>query len=229
MALSKTPRLEDGASGDRGQRIGAAVTRRLGSKLIGRVVASEAKTIAYAILPRATVAEDGYAVHKGDGMRLLFAVFAVMSLVETIVLHLLLGLLSATLAWMAILVWIATITNLYMTLVLVGHVRALGQRPVRIASGSLHLRNGIFAEADIAMSDVVTAHASALEGARPLTPLGAFERQNCTVVLKRPAPVQMLFGIRVLSNSISFNVAEPKRLVGELEKYRELAREPASR
>lgn len=210
--LALVERNRDSASADRGQRIDMMIGRLLGSNAFARMIASEAKTIAYAVLPRAAVANNGYAVHKGDGMRPMFAVFAVISLFETVILHFLAGLLSWTLAW------IVTAADLYLVLMFVGHFRALGQRPVTIANGSLHLRNGVFAEADIVLSDIESAHVGALPGAALLTPLGSLERQNCTVALSRPVPIQMLFGFRVLADCIAFNVAEPEGLAEEIRK-----------
>lgn len=146
------------------------------------------------------------------------AVLGALTLViaaESAAVHLLVGLWSATAAW------ILTGLSVWALVWLVGDFRAFGARPIRIGPARMGLRFGLRWEAVVPLADV--AGVERVRGAGPGTTPGegvlvaaVLGRPNVLLRLSRPVEVTGLYGIRRTVRELRLRVDDPDGLVDAL-------------
>ena len=155
-----------------------------------------------------------FTCHKENGTIAIFFAIIFIILVETVVQHILIGLLNATVAW------IITVVSIYSTLVLIGAARSLSKRPVVITENELYLRYGILAEAIIMGSNIESIKISpqTIEFNKeiiPLSPLHKLEKTNVVINLFEEGTLNGFYDKKKKFKAIAF-------FIDDLDRFRKL-------
>ena len=98
--------------------------------------------------------------------------------------------------------------HLYTVLWLIGDLRALVLRPIRVEDGKLLLRIGLRWEADIPLRQIAAVERSAPQGLK----LGVLGSPNLALRLRAPAELHGPFGIRKTADVLLLQVDDPEGL-----------------
>ncbi|MGA7837392.1 MAG: hypothetical protein WB996_05455 [Ignavibacteriaceae bacterium] len=161
-------------------------------------------------------AANEFTCHKENGTIAIFSAIIFIIFVETVVQHILIGLLNATVAW------IITIVSLYSMLVLIGAARSLSKRPVVITENEFYLRYGILAEAEIRQNNIESVKISPQtvkfnKEIIPLSPLHKLENTNVVIHLREESTLKGFYGKQKKFKSIAFfidDLARFRKLIG---------------
>lgn len=170
-------------------------------KSIAKLLATEIGTIYYGCLNwRSRKLQDNeYSYHRKSGIALIVGTFMGIIMVETFAVHLLLEQWNTTAAW------VASLLSLYGLLQLFALLKSMPRRPTFIGEQALHLRYGYFSEIDIALDSImrITVSSRSIPAKvehQPLSPLGSLSSHNMLLHLNqvhelnglysRPKPVQ---------------------------------------
>ncbi len=180
----------------------------LGDSAMARAVATELSIFWYAIFSWGrTAPAGGFTAYKRAGWIAIYVAIALACVAEAIPLHFLFrrwGPLAATLS---------VVIHVYTVLWLVGDLRALVLRPIRVERDTLLLRIGLRWEADVPLGEIVAVERSPASQGMKLGVLG-----SPNLVLKLRAPMQLYgpFGIRKTSDALLLQVDDPDALVRAL-------------
>ena len=203
-----------------------------GNEKAGHVLASEMAVLYYAFLPQKKRLPGAFTAYKTNGILLILGVFLCMFFVETLGLHLLIGLWSKKLAW------VLTTLGLYTALQLYAHMRAIRSRPILLGDQFLHLRNGLAADVSVQIDNIeqieldtnrmqvpnrmqIPANKTTPQPSRPnaspaepstvkLALIKGLENHNIRLRLKQPLLVNRVFGLQKKADSLLFFVDQPE-------------------
>lgn len=158
-----------------------------------------------------------FTCHKENGTIAVLSAIIFMIIVETVVQHILIGLFSATVAW------IITIVSIYSVFVLFGISKSLSRRPVILTDNKIHLRYGIISEVIIPRSSIESVELSprAVEAIKDLiflSPLHKLEKENVVINLLEEGILNGLYGRKKKFKSIGFYIDDLARFKGVLGK-----------
>ncbi len=183
--------------GDPLERLRATLRRALPSPLAADAVAHEAALLGYALFawrarPDVREGEVGFSSHRGNGYGGILAAAGLMTVVETVVVHLLVARWSATAAWAL------TGLSVYGLVWLLGHFQAVRLRPVLLAPDALHVRIGLLWSVRVPYGDVASL-GPAGAGAPPRRAPGYLHAvtlgpARLLVELREPVRVDGLYG-----------------------------------
>ncbi|MFC4103313.1 hypothetical protein [Paenibacillus xanthanilyticus] len=155
----------------------------------------------------------------GEGSLAATITFVVIVLVDTVAMHLLIGL------WSHIAAWVTTILNLWLLLLLVADYRASRLQRVTIADGTLRIRYGLKLQADIPLAAIASAQAASefqidssqrrtsAEGATFLQP------PNVRIDLAELRQVEGLLGLPSKVDKIYLAMDQPRAFAEELKRH----------
>jgi hypothetical protein len=176
----------------------------LGDSWVARAMATELAIFWYALFSWGRRApSEGFTTYKRAGWTAIYVAITIACTGEAIALHFLFR------RWGPLAPMLSGAVHLYMVLWLVGDLRALMLRPIRIEDGTLLLRIGLRWEADIPMRLVAAVERGpAAQGLR----LGVLGSPNLVVKLRSPHQLHGPFGTRKTSDTLLLQVDDPDAL-----------------
>lgn len=182
-----------------------------GNEKFGNIVSAEISVLFYAFIGGKDKTIDyktKFTAYKENGVNIVLWVILSMFLIETTGVHLLLGLLSKTIAW------ILTGLSFYTCIQLYAHIRAIKARPIVINTDSLEIHNGLAGDAYIKFENIEKFELSNKipkgRTAIKIALLKGFENHNVVVYLKTPIQVTKIFGIKKNTDTVLFYVDRSK-------------------
>jgi hypothetical protein len=168
----------------------------------GGIVATELSVLWYALFSwRARPVPGTFSVHRRSGWAAVCGALLLVTVAESAGVHFLL------LRWSHTAAWIATALAIYGALWLVGDLRALQLRGVRIEGGALRVRIGLRWEADVPLA-LLRGEAEPAQAVR-MTALGS---PNLALRFSQPVEVRGLFGRRRSGEVLGLLVDDPQAL-----------------
>jgi hypothetical protein len=201
------------SSADAAVALRTGLVAALGDNFAAHAAAGELTVFWYAFFSYGAAAKaaarDGFTAYKRAGWTAIYVAIALVSVGEAVGVHFLLRRFGP------IATGSAAAFHVYALLWMLGDLRALMVRPIRVEEGVLHLRLGLRWEAEIPLSLIerVELQPKAAEGAMRLAVLGS---ANLRLVLRSPVVLHGPFGIRRESSDLLLQVDEPERLAAAL-------------
>ena len=178
----------------------------------GTLVAYEVAVFYYAFCSwRERVEQDpsAFGYHRRIGYMAVVTAVMLAALVELVAVHLLVGLWSATAAW------ILTGLSFYALVWLVGDTQAIRLRPIVVTAETLHVRLGLRWTIEIPREAIERVEVR--EGVEPPREKAAYLKAvllgapNCRIELKRAVEALGLYGIRRQVTTLDLQLDEPER------------------
>ena len=183
------------------------LTDALGSSVVARAVATELSIFWYALFSWGRGAPPGFTAYKRAGWIAIYIAILLACLAEAIPLHFLFR------RWGPLAAALSVTVHVYTALWLIGDLRALVLRPLRIERGLLLLRIGLRWEADVPLEEIVAVERPVKS---PGLKLGVLGTPNLAIRLRQPMEVQGPFGIRRTSGTLLLQVDEPEALAAAM-------------
>jgi len=179
------------------------LSHALGDSAVARALATELAIIWYALFSWGRRAPAGFTAYRRAGWIAIYLAILLACVAEAIPVHFLVR------RWGPLAIALGLAVHVYTALWLIGDLRALVLRPIRVEGGMLLLRLGLRWEADIPVSRI-----AAVERARsgPGLKLGVLGTPNLLVRLREPATLHGPFGIVRKSDALLLQVDEPDAL-----------------
>lgn len=193
------------------------VTKELFPRKISHLMATELSVPYYCFwtwkMPELKGHQFSY--HKRSGSAALLWGFIMAIMVETVVLHLLLGL------WSVLVAWVATILSLYACLQVIALIKSMARRPIELNETELWLKYGTFGDAKITWPNIKSIQFYGFNNedkdASRLSVLGEMERPNILIELYRKTRITTAFGIQKEIEKILFFVDEKDAFIEQVE------------
>ncbi|WP_299221419.1 hypothetical protein [uncultured Aquimarina sp.] len=158
-----------------------------------------------------------FSYYKNSGtISLLMALIAII-VIETYVLHILLG------KWSAVAAWIVTGLSIYSGIQIFGFLKSMFKRPFSIETNTIHLRYGILSEAIIDINNIKSIKISSKpiefnDTTRKLSPLGELESHNMVINVKKENSIIGLYGIKRKFKTLVFYIDKKEEFKAQLDK-----------
>ncbi|MFK7950277.1 MAG: hypothetical protein AB8G11_21995 [Saprospiraceae bacterium] len=161
------------------------------------------------------IQENEFAYHRRGGVREVLSVLMLAIVAETIAIHLLLA------QWSLVAAWILTFLSIYTFFQVVGIIRSMPRRPIKIENGNLYLRYGLFNDTTIPLMDIeeIKLERKGLEfdnDTRMLSGLGEIDSYNVVLHLKNRHTMSGLYGFTKTFTTIAFHVDDKERFEAAL-------------
>lgn len=150
---------------------------------------------------------------KKTGFGSIMGVFLAVSIIETVALHLLLQLWSATAAW------VLTGICIYSAIFIVAYWSSVLKRPILFKNDTLQIRAGILWSAEVKKDSIsAISRIRNFEKNKAILNLGAsiFEEPNVLLELREEITVNGLYGFTKATGKIALYVDEPDGLIERL-------------
>ncbi|HET9754599.1 MAG TPA: hypothetical protein VFP52_16625, partial [Myxococcales bacterium] len=184
------------------------LSHALGDSAVARAVATELAIFWYALFSWGRAAPPGgFSAYKRAGWVAIYVAIALACVAEAIPLHFLFR------RWGPLAAALSVVVHAYTVLWLVGDLRALVLRPIRIEGGRLLLRIGLRWEADVPLA-LIGAVERGPSGAG--LRLGVLGSPNLLLKLRAPMQIHGPFGIRKTSDALLLQVDDPDALAAAL-------------
>jgi len=184
------------------------LTDALGSSAVARAVATELSIFWYALFSWGRRAPPGFTAYKRAGWIAIYVAILLACVAEAIPLHFLFR------RWGTLAAALSVTVHVYTALWLIGDLRALVLRPLRIERGVLLLRIGLRWEVDVALEAIVAVERPVKSAGLKLGVLGT---PNLALRLREPMEVLGPFGIRRTSDTLLLQVDDPEALAAALQ------------
>lgn len=198
--------LRTRAAADPAAALRQGFTDALGDNPAARALAYEFTVFWYAVVSWGRSAGAGFTAYKRAGWTAIYLALALCSVGEGIGMHFLLRRFGPLAAWAGI------VLHVYMLIWILGDLRALAMRPIAVSGGVLHLRIGLRWEAEIPLRLIESVERGGTEGMR----LGVIGSPNLRLLLREPAQLHGMFGVRRQSSSLLLQVDDPDGLTAAL-------------
>lgn len=188
------------------ERLRRAFEQEIKPVALARAAAFEIGVFAYLLFIWRRPAGASFSYHRHNGAQILLTVLLFLLLFETIGIHVLLSLWSETAAW------VATAISTYFAIQIVAHLKAVSLRPISVTERDVMIRSGILGDVAVAREAVETAMVidGTVDGpAFDLLPLGAMSQPNVRLILREPAVVYGIYGIKNDATVIQISVDDP--------------------
>ena len=161
---------------------------------VARVIALELSILYYALFswrakPHVPDDAQAFTLHKKSGQVELFYVIALVSLMETVPVHLLLG------HWSRLWAWIATSVSLYGMVWMIGMARSISLRPVLVGPDYLDVKFGLLFRLRVPRELIVKPASNAVS-AEETAVVPRRSEPNVRIELLRPLDAEGPLGIR---------------------------------
>lgn len=160
------------------------------------LIATEIAVIYYGFInwKKLTPKENEFTYHKNSGIPVFLGTFIFIIAIETFAMHLLIARWSNTAAW------ILSGLSVYTSIQILGFLRSLSQRPIRIENDRLIIRHGILAESEIKFNEIesVVLSKSHIEfnNLTKLSPFGILESYNVIIKMNKENVLSGLYGTK---------------------------------
>jgi hypothetical protein len=179
----------------------------LGDSAVTRALATELAIAWYALFSWGRRPPPGFTAYKRAGWIAIYAAILLACVAEAIPLHFLFR------RWGPLAAALSVVVHVYTVLWLIGDLRALVLRPIRVEGGTLLLRLGLRWEADIPLTAIAGVERTGqAKGLR----LGVLGTPNLAVRLHESMELHGPFGIRKRSDTLLLQVDEPDVLAAAL-------------
>lgn len=160
--------------------------------------------------------EYQYSYHHKSTMKSVLMVVSILSLLEMIVVHLIVGLWSIKIAW------VLTGLSIYFLYVVPAQLNAMKHRPIELIENQLLLRNGVVITVDIDYDEILSIETILVSDARSCdrTILRAqlLDHANVLIKLKRVKSIPLIAGFKKATDTISLMVDRPQSFVEAVQK-----------
>lgn len=146
-----------------------------------------------------------FTYHQKSGTITLFAAVLFLIAVETFALHLLLA------QWNVVVAWIATGISIYSGFFILGLIKSIPRRLIKIEGQSLFIPYGLFGHCSITyemIENIETGKITTKNNEKPISvsPLIDTESPNVKITTKRPITIKGLYGMTKKTNQLVFCV-----------------------
>jgi hypothetical protein len=199
--------LQARQASDAASALRTGLTEALGSSVVVRAVATELSIFWYALFSWGRSGPAGFTAYKRAGWIAIYVAILLACLAEAIPLHFLFR------RWGPLAAALSVTVHAYTALWLIGDLRALVLRPLRIEGGLLLLRIGLRWEADVPLEAIGSIERPVKSAGLRLGVLGT---PNLALKLREPMEVHGPFGIRRTSDTLLLQVDETDAFCREL-------------
>ena len=208
VAISSVRRaMQARQASDAASALRTGLAEALGSSVVVRAVATELSIFWYALFSWGRSAPAGFTAYKRAGWIAIYVAILLACVAEAIPLHFLFR------RWGTLAAALSVTVHVYTALWLIGDLRALVLRPLRVEGGVLLLRIGLRWEVDVPLEAIASIERPVKsEGLR----LGVLGTPNLALKLREPMEVHGPFGIRRTSDTLLLQVDEPDAFCREL-------------
>jgi hypothetical protein len=203
--------------GDFLTRLRTAARLVLGSRIAADILTTEVSVIYYACrLRRASPPAESYTVHREVGYAgIVFALLMVLG-IESVGMHMLVS------RWSGAFAWILSALSGYAFVWLIGDLRAMGARPIRLTVTHLHLRVGLRWEADVPIQDIIAVEMAGRREKRQdrqslVAPL--LGQPNVQIRLRVPTEVLGMYGMHRTVTRIWLTVDDGEAFCTSFRRY----------
>ena len=195
------------------------VTTEIFSEKLGALLASEIAVIYYSLLvwKSKTLQENEYSYHKKSGIILILYTLIALTLIETLVFHIII------LQWNVTIAWLLTILSLYTCLQIIALIRSMSRSPIVInqEENELILSYGFINKTTISLDHIerIELRSRSLPGDEKLvklSPLGLLDGHNIILHLKSENEMRGFFGIKKKFNAIAIYVDKKEKFVAAI-------------
>ncbi len=156
-----------------------------------------------------------FTIHRHSGTVAVLSILTFVVFIETVAVHALLQMWSATAAW------ILTLLSLYTAMQVIAVVRSLSRRPIRVDPRHVRVAYGLYAECLLDRSDIARVELSsrsvvADDGELKLSPLQDLEKHNVILHFNATQRIDMMYGITKDCDSLALYVDEPNKFADAL-------------
>jgi hypothetical protein len=205
-SVRKALRARD--AGDAATALRKGLADAIGDSIAARAVATELSILWYAAFSWGRRAPPGgFTAYKRAGWIAIYLALALACAGEAIPLHFLFR------RWGPLAAGLSVVVHAYTVLWLIGDLRALVLRPIRIEASALLLRIGLRWEADIPLREIAGVERGGAGGGLRIGVIGS---PNLVVRLRSPATLHGPFGIRKTSDTLLLQVDDPDALLGAI-------------
>lgn len=184
---------------------------------ISTLFATEISVIYYSILNwrKPKLQDNEFEYHRRGGVREVLSVLMLAIVAEAFAIHLLLA------QWNEIVAWFFTFLSIYTMFQVIGILRSMPRRPMKIENGNLYLKYGLFNDATIPLVDIqeIKLERKGLkfdDNIRMLSGLGEIDSYNVILHLKNQHTMFGLYGFTKTFTTIAFHVDDKKRFEASL-------------
>ncbi|MFD2171522.1 hypothetical protein [Tumebacillus lipolyticus] len=159
---------------------------------------------------------EAFTYHKDTSIKALVIVFVGITLLETVLFHLVIEL------WSVVAAWVATASSLYAILFLIGYYKSVKHSPILVSEEVLYLRIGFTSHAVIDKQNIASVQRIpfSYEEKRDKQAFYAvlfFEEPQLEIKLHQPAIVHGPFGMRTVVSRVLLKVDDSARFLRALE------------
>jgi len=181
-------------------------------KRIANFLANEIAVFYYAFFKwkKHTPAKNEFTYHKNSGSITVLAALLFVVAIETIALHLILN------KWSPLAAWIATGVSIYSAIFLIGIIKSIPRRLIKVKEKELFIPYGIFGFTRIEyknIKNINTGKISVLNEEKliGISPFLENESPNVSIETDRPIKVNGLYGINKKTTKLVFTVDDLSR------------------
>jgi hypothetical protein len=172
-----------------------------------RLIAMELSILYYALFswrakPKIPAGAHAFTLHKKSGCVELFYVIALVSLMETLPVHLLIG------HWSRLWAWIASSVSLYGMIWMIGVARSISLRPSLAGPEYLDLKFGLLFRLRLRRGDIATVRPATAADAAGAVAIPRRGEPNVCIELTRTAAAEGPFGTHKTVNRVVLAVDE---------------------
>jgi hypothetical protein len=197
------------------------LTEFTGHPRAANILASEVAVFYYAFAPRKATAADRintFSNYQKSGIILVLYAFLGIFLVETIGMHFLVSI------WSRIAAWAITALSMYSCLQLIGHIRALSARPIRLEENVLLIRHGLMGgdaviPYDMIISAALTSRTIPKEDHLKIALVKGMEKHTIEIRTTIPVCVIRAFGIQKNADRLLLCIDEPEIFLEKLTEH----------
>ena len=183
-------------------RIATALRDLLPSTKVAAILAGEIAVFYYAFAawtqrPHAPEGSRAYSIHRKSGVADLFTVLAAVSVIETVLVHL------VVMRWSAAAAWALSALSIYGTVWLVAMARSFILRPVLVKDGELIARSGLLWTVRIPLATVASVESGAEAYTMKLPPAS---QPNVVLRLCEPVTAHGIYGMTRRISSVALAI-----------------------
>ncbi|NER18095.1 hypothetical protein [Spongiivirga citrea] len=178
-------------------------------KSIASFLANEISVFYYAFFKwkKHTPVKNEFTYHKKSGSITVFAALLFVVAIETVALHLILN------KWSPLAAWIATGVSIYSAIFLIGIIKSIPRRLIKVKEKELFIPYGIFGFTRIEYKNIKsinTGKISVLNNEKLIgvSPFLENESPNVSIETDRPITVNGLYGMKKKTTKVVFTVDE---------------------
>ncbi len=196
-----------------------SVCQGLFPKFAAHLVATEVAVIYYTIFcwGHRETNDNEFTYHKNTGAKSILGAFFLLIILETVGVH------FFVLIWSNLAAWIVTSISIYTGIQLLGLMKSLSRRPIRITEKKLQLHYGIFSQCEIELCNILDVRTLSTnqvldESTIKMSPMGPLEGHNIQITAKQNVILYGLFNSKKTFNKIALHIDDNIRFLSTIQK-----------